>query len=104
MAKQNNDIYEKRVKKKMSELQPNVEIKEDNPFIKDYIGDEQKTTKKKTNFKGKSKKITESYYLPVDIVEIINQITAENEDLNKSIVVEQILREYFVKNGLMDKK
>ena len=81
-----------------------------NPFASDFMEQNEKVTtennmkKVAESFRIQEKKITESYYLPKDIVDAISSISKTQKNLTKSAIVEQILREYLEKHQIIKKK
>lgn len=104
--------YGNRIKKKASEIetvvQPEVEVDSNNMFVASMMQNNKvetpKETKKTLNFKIKPEKVTDSFYIEKEVIDKIHEIANETPGLNKSILVEQILREYLIKNGYLDKK
>ena len=104
--------YGNRIKKKASEMEtvikPEVEVDNNNMFVasmmQNHKEETQKETKKTLNFKTKPEKVTDSFYIERDVIEKIHEIANETPGLNKSILVENILREFLVKHGYLDKK
>lgn len=108
------NAYDKRKTKSVSSINSEDEELKNNPFVKNIADSQEavvkttKKTQKKNPFKGKTRKNTFSYSLSLDIVEAIDQIVSEsqkndpNSNVTKSLIVEQILREYLTKNGYLD--
>ena len=125
MAKKDENPYEKRKSKSISQLTDTVSLDPNNPFLKNFRSSnteeqkedsseskkntppssESKTSKLFKELRGKPKKSTEAYYLSQDIIDAIIEISKEenNRGFNKSTIVEQILREYLTKHGFLDK-
>lgn len=108
------NAYDKRKTKSASSIiaEEQKEVAK-NPFVKSMAQSQETATTKKAQkknnlFKGKTRKDTFSYSLSVDIAEAIDNIVSESQknntgsNITKSLVVEQILREYLTKNGLLD--
>ena len=104
--------YGNRIKKKASEMetvvQPDVEVDNNNMFVAQMMQNHNAETKKETkqalNFRTKPEKVTDSFYIEKDVIDKIHEIADSTPGLNKSSLVEQILREYLIKNGYLDKK